>query len=1029
MASLGKSNFSKLMSVLLSLIMVLSTMSFTLPIKVKAESTVLWEEDFDFELGEGEEYYDISTLRPDWVATIGDSDGDDTGTFYARANDATISWSDAATVHGPKVSFEDGKVALKEAKNTGHGGSKAELVIPMTFEGAHPTTGYTVFEFDYYSDSPFVKNRSNEWSYQDLTLFNHTGTRHYSRVGISTTNGIQDLIDSPVEPNDPNTDSSTWKYKEAYALSGFYDSFVAGTNKNNIRQGSDLAGKPVHMQIIYDLENMKYMICATVDGVKSFRGDTWMNIPGTVIGKVSEATPPSIGYFINRVKLQASEAPIGGSGDSVATYDNFVYTHYTVLPEFYSSSVENGGTDVPVSGTIDLEFTEDIDEASINGISLKAGDVEEDISVAMKGADGVRVTYEGLSGNVDYTLTVPETVTSVAGLPISAVETITFKTEETVPTVTSVTPADNSSNQLLTVTPQVTFSEMVDEETIDGITLSSAEGNVTVENSLSADGKTVTLTPSMGLDTDTTYTVTVPVTVKSLGGTALTEEFTSTFRTSMGGTVLWSEDFEDLTNDNVGQLRNTWTGNTPHNPQSNSPVQHQIAAGGDWSLADTEYSSRIIFNNNVTLEKSQYAEWGDTAPTLNIPLDLSQETPTTGYLVFSYDYVANTLATRNRNAVTIRDLVLECAGATKTYAEVSVSSNYGIQDLYAADATMTDATYFENIRTAGDITGKTVRMQIVYDIVGRKYMISATVDGEKSYNNNNWIDITDGMVGTEYAQGGQYFINRLVLRQDQVNVYQNGFASATYDNFMYVHYTTLPNFVSHSIADTADVNVVGSVDLTFDSAVDPASISAISINAENSDVDEEIELTLKNSKTVTVTYKGLENSANYVLKVPVTVTNKAGLPVSNPQNIEFTTNADAAPEITASTVTNGDTGVSVNKVLKLTFSTALDPETVSNITMKKADDETNYITDYIISENNAVVTLYHNTLASNTQYTINIPATVKSSAGISATDWIVFTTGTYNADGSVWSQDFDAIDALSGDALDEYMAANHSDWT
>ncbi|MBO7209310.1 MAG: hypothetical protein J6V58_06185, partial [Clostridia bacterium] len=47
MVSLGKSKFSKLMSVLLSAIMVLSTMAFTLPVKVKAELKEIFYEDFN----------------------------------------------------------------------------------------------------------------------------------------------------------------------------------------------------------------------------------------------------------------------------------------------------------------------------------------------------------------------------------------------------------------------------------------------------------------------------------------------------------------------------------------------------------------------------------------------------------------------------------------------------------------------------------------------------------------------------------------------------------------------------------------------------------------------------------------------------------------------------------------------------------------------------------------------------------------------------------------------------------------------
>ena len=62
MASLGKSKFSKLISMLLSTIMVLSSMAFTLPVSADPaieDGTVLWSENFDG-LTEGRDGWDLS---------------------------------------------------------------------------------------------------------------------------------------------------------------------------------------------------------------------------------------------------------------------------------------------------------------------------------------------------------------------------------------------------------------------------------------------------------------------------------------------------------------------------------------------------------------------------------------------------------------------------------------------------------------------------------------------------------------------------------------------------------------------------------------------------------------------------------------------------------------------------------------------------------------------------------------------------------------------------------------------------------
>ncbi len=964
---------------LLSVIMVLSTMTFTLPVKVKAESKVLWEEDFDFELGEGEEYYDISTLRPDWVATIVDSDGANgatTGTFTAKASDSTITWADAATVHGPRVEFDGDKVILKKLRSTWNGNSNAMLDMPMTLntdDGKHPTTGYTVFEYDYYTEAPFYKDRKEEWGAQDVILYNDASLRDYARLSITSTNGIQDLLDSPV-PGDGGSYSSRY-------LSSYYDSYIADTNKNNIRPASDISGKTVHMQIVYDLENMKYMVSATVDGEKSFRENTWMDISDTVIGY--RPLQPDIGWFIDKVRLTAAEAPQHGTGDSVASYDNMKYTHHTVLPEFVSSSVEEGDKDVPVSGTIDLTFSEDIDEASIDGISLKAGNTEADVTVAMDGTDGVTVTYEGLSGNVDYTLTVPETVTNVGGLPISAAQPITFTTEETVPAVTSVTPADNSLNQLLTVAPQVTFSEAVDEETIDGITLSDTYGNVAVTRALSADGKTVTLTPDSSLDAGVTYTVTVPATVKSLGGMAVSET-TATFTTSTGGEVLWSENFDTITAENVMTERPAWTATVGNYSGGSLTSKAFNSSSENWSAAATDYTSKLAFENGkLVLGQKRNTEHGSENVVLNMPLGLSTSTgrpPATGYLVFEYDYYSDLLPVRDRynERNNFNDLLLTESASGRTYAQIDITATNGIQDMHNAGTVNSADTYTSiaagsaknNVRRADDLQGKTVHMVLIFDVANTQYNIGAKVDGKYSFRSTDWVDY----VGNQNAA---WFFNKLTIIQNESNKGESTFTEATYDNFVLTRYTTLPAFVSHNIADTENVNVAGSFDLTFDTAIDPASIDAISLKADDAETAEEIELSMKDSKTVTVSYSGLSKLTPYTLTIPKIVVSNLGLPLSAAGTVSFTTNNIAPPEIENVTITDGATDVLLNKEIAVTLSEAIKEGTEQYITLTKKDEETNLITGYAVSNEDKTVTLAHADFEMNTEYVLTVPSTVK----------------------------------------------------
>ncbi len=1053
MASLGKSNFSKLMSVLLSLIMVLSTMSFTLPIKVKAKSTVLWEENFDFELGEGEEYYDISTLRPGWVATIVDSDGANgatTGTFATNSANDPISWADAATVHGPKVSFEDGKVALKEAKNTSQGGSKAELVIPMTFEGAHPTTGYTVFEFDYYSDSPFVKNRSDEWSYQDLTLFNHTNIRHYARVGISTTNGIQDLIDSPVEPNDPNTDSSTWKYKEAYALSGFYDSFVAGTNKNNIRQGSDLAGKPVHMQIIYDLENMKYMICATVDGVKSFRGDTWMNIPGTVIGKVSKATSPSIDYFINRVKLQASEAPVGGSGDSVATYDNFVYTHYTTLPNFVSHNIADTA-DVNVTGSFDLTFDSAVDPASISAISINAenSDVDEEIELTLKNSKTVTVTYKGLENSANYVLKVPITVTNKAGLPVSNPQNIEFTTNSDVaPEIISSTVENNEAGVATNKVLQLTFSTALDPETVSNITMKKAddETNYITDYIISENNAVVTLYHNT-LASNTQYTINIPATVKSSAGISATDWIVFTTGTYNADGSVWSQDFDAIDalsgdaldeymaanhSDWTAQIGTAWAGTHPKYYPSfwsaKNFALNNATTGFKWSEAPTKYQEMIIYTNSnftettsgqgagsidfvngrIKLGVPEKQGSGSTETIVTIPIN-NVSVAGKDYAVFEFDYYTDKMTGRLANNINFAtgDIMLQNT-AGNNIAKINISTTTGLSDI--ADLATVDADTLEdavdNIGPDDNLTGKIVHFKVIFDIANNRYKVSATPEGGATMvrDDGAWISLPANVT----VDG---FKKVCMALKDYNKSDWTVQTFAEYDNIKITTVEGNPEIIKSSLDGvTVPIPVTSELKLYFTEAMDEDTLSEITL-APTAGGDA-VTLTPQLSdggKVVTLNHPALAINTPYTLTVPVSVTSALGIPMAEEEPYTFTTDNVPAPTIDGATITDSATNITLDKLLRFTFNQAMAPATASGITLKKQDSDVNLITGYEWSNGDTVVTLFHDTMEANATYTLEIPNTVVSaSSGLPVYASYTFTTGDF-ATNVIWSENFDGL--------------------
>ncbi|HLG20414.1 MAG TPA: Ig-like domain-containing protein [Bdellovibrionota bacterium] len=113
-----------------------------------------------------------------------------------------------------------------------------------------------------------------------------------------------------------------------------------------------------------------------------------------------------------------------------------------------------------------------------------------------------------------------------------------FKTsgsDSTAPYVTAVYPQDGASSVSLNTSIQVTFNEAVLASTITSasFTLTTATGGCTSPvagtRSVSADGKTITLTPTANLCQSASYTITVTTTVTDLATNTLAANFTSSF--------------------------------------------------------------------------------------------------------------------------------------------------------------------------------------------------------------------------------------------------------------------------------------------------------------------------------------------------------------------------------------------------------------------------------------------------------------------------------------------------------------------
>lgn len=105
------------------------------------------------------------------------------------------------------------------------------------------------------------------------------------------------------------------------------------------------------------------------------------------------------------------------------------------------------------------------------------------------------------------------------------------------PTVTSTGPADLATGVGTTAPITATFSEPMDEVTVNTITFTLKQGTIRVPASVSISGSHATLIPAVRLDSNMTYTAEVTNSVTSLGGIRMVAAKSWSFTTVAAGAV------------------------------------------------------------------------------------------------------------------------------------------------------------------------------------------------------------------------------------------------------------------------------------------------------------------------------------------------------------------------------------------------------------------------------------------------------------------------------------------------------------
>lgn len=210
----------------------------------------------------------------------------------------------------------------------------------------------------------------------------------------------------------------------------------------------------------------------------------------------------------------------------------------TTAPTVSFTSPHNGTTGVPVSNRLSATFSEAMSPLTLNSttFTLRQDDTPVAGIVRYTGITATFAPVVALLPSTFYTATLTTGAQDLAGNAMETNFVWNFTTgneaDSEAPTVTFVTPEDGSTDVLLSRSFSVSFSEVMDTETINGSTFTITRGSVSVEGEVTAAGIFGIFNPTTALLPDTLYTATITTGAKDLAGNSLVAPFVWSFTTT-----------------------------------------------------------------------------------------------------------------------------------------------------------------------------------------------------------------------------------------------------------------------------------------------------------------------------------------------------------------------------------------------------------------------------------------------------------------------------------------------------------------
>ena len=214
-----------------------------------------------------------------------------------------------------------------------------------------------------------------------------------------------------------------------------------------------------------------------------------------------------------------------------------------VLPAVSEMNPADNETGVALNHAIIIAFSEAMDKSTINSstVIVKKGSTPVSGTVTYTGTAATFAPAANFDPNSVYTVTLTTGAKDLAGNAIASNQVSTFTTgaaaDVILPMVHATDPLNNATDIPRNKVVALSFSEAMDQTTINNETFILKQGSSSVEGTVSYSGMTAKFTSTDVLAASTTYTATITKGAKDLAGNALAADVVWEFTTG-GSTSL-----------------------------------------------------------------------------------------------------------------------------------------------------------------------------------------------------------------------------------------------------------------------------------------------------------------------------------------------------------------------------------------------------------------------------------------------------------------------------------------------------------